>query len=70
MEIRPIRTDKDHLAVLAEIDTRREAPKGTDALARTGNYLTPARTHSRDDPQDPMDIMRIDSRDLPRQAEQ
>jgi HTH-type transcriptional regulator / antitoxin HigA len=30
MEIRPIRTDKDHRAALAEIDTHWGAPEGTD----------------------------------------
>ncbi|WP_454619576.1 helix-turn-helix domain-containing protein [Bradyrhizobium cenepequi] len=30
MEIRPIRTDKDHRAALAEIDARWGAPEGTD----------------------------------------
>lgn len=30
MEIRPIRTDKDHRAALAEIDTYWGAPEGTE----------------------------------------
>jgi HTH-type transcriptional regulator/antitoxin HigA len=36
MEIRPIRTDKDHRAALAEIDACWGAPEGTDPQDQRG----------------------------------
>ena len=60
MDIRPIRTDQDHLAALAAIEACWGAAEGTEegdkldvllALARVGGPFASARAHGRDDSQ-------------------
>jgi HTH-type transcriptional regulator / antitoxin HigA len=64
MDIRPIRTDADHRAALADIETCWGAPEGSDASDRLDILVTLVESHearrwpiAAEDPFDPVDVL-------------
>jgi Predicted transcription regulator containing HTH domain len=63
MDIRPIRTDQDHIVALGEIDTLWNAPEGSDDAARLDLLITLVDNYEAtrwpiDDPdRDPVDVL-------------